>query len=264
MRLNQVLIGISFAILIALVAWRVRSLSTSGAIAAVFVGGITFGFGGGLPTALLLTFFISSSLLSRIGGARKEAVATAFEKGGKRDYAQVLANGSIAAIFSIFLAITEGKFWLVGILGAFAAVTADTWSTELGVLAHRRPRLITTWKPVESGTSGGITLEGSLAGLLGAALIGIVAGVWNQDPRIFAAAALGGVLGASFDSLLGASVQGMYFCPQCEKLTERHPTHLCGETTAHMRGWPWLTNDLVNFLASFFGALASIGLWWVF
>jgi uncharacterized membrane protein len=64
-----------------------------------------------------------------------------------------------------------------------------------------------------------------------------------------------------FDSWLGATVQAIYHCPSCQKETERHPTHTCGAETSHLRGRLWLTNDVVNFLASLVGALVSVGLW---
>lgn len=259
----QLLIGIAFAIIVALTARAAGSLSKSGAIAAVAVGGITFGLGGFLPAILLLTFFITSSVLSKVGGARKKDAAGAFEKDGERDYGQVLANGGMASLYAALLAFCDENIWFVGLVGAFASVNADTWSTELGVLARRKPRLITTLKMVEPGTSGGVTLEGTLAGLAGAALIGIVAGVGKLDGNIFLAVTAGGMLGATLDSLLGATVQVIYSCPVCDKQTERHPTHVCGGSTTYLRGWSWLSNDLVNFISSIVGSLVAIGIWLV-
>jgi uncharacterized protein (TIGR00297 family) len=259
----QLLIGIGFAIIVALFARSAGSLSKSGALAAIFMGGITFGLGGLLPAVLLLTFFITSSVLSKIGGARKIQAASAYEKGGERDHGQVLANGGMASFFAILFALSGETVWLVGLVGALASVNADTWSTELGVLARRKPRLITTMKTVEPGTSGGITLEGTLAGLAGAALIAIIAGVGKLDGSLFVAATLGGMSGARLDSFLGATVQVIYFCPVDNKETERHPTHVCGNPTDYLRGWSWLSNDLVNFIASICGSLVSIGIWLV-
>jgi uncharacterized membrane protein len=70
----------------------------------------------------------------------------------------------------------------------------------------------------------------------------------------------GGLAGSLFDSLLGATVQAMYFCPACQKETERHPAHSCGARTERIRGWSWLGNDAVNFAATAFGALLAIGI----
>jgi uncharacterized membrane protein len=69
------------------------------------------------------------------------------------------------------------------------------------------------------------------------------------------------VAGALFDSLLGATVQAMFFCPTCGRETERHPRHSCGTATKHVRGWAWLDNDGVNFAASLAGAIVSLALW---
>jgi uncharacterized protein (TIGR00297 family) len=174
-----------------------------------------------------------------------------------------LANGITASIFAALLAIRQDMVLLVGLAGALAAVNADTWSTELGVLARKKPRLITTMKVVDPGTSGGITLEGTLAGLAGAALIAIIAGIAKQDGILLLAVTLGGISGARLDSFLGATVQVIYYCPEEEKETERYPTHTCGASTSYLRGWRWFSNDLVNLFASVCGSLVSIGIWLV-
>jgi uncharacterized membrane protein len=149
-----------------------------------------------------------------------------------------------------------------------AAVNADTWATELGVFNPLPPRLITTGKPVERGTSGGVTPLGYLAALGGAALIGALAVFLGGDIRptlsMGVAITLAGLAGSTFDSLLGATVQAIYFCPQCQKETERFPLHGCGTRTIPQRGWLWLDNDWVNFACSLVGALAAWGIWAVF
>jgi len=148
--------------------------------------------------------------------------------------------------------------------GALAAVNSDTWSTELGVLAKRWPRMITNGTRVEPGTSGGVTLEGTLAALGGAMTIGLIALAGIKEIQLGVAVTVAGFLGSSVDSLLGASVQANYHCPSCNKQTERHPVHTCGSSTEHVRGWSWLSNDLVNFAASMVGALLAIFIWWLF
>lgn len=259
----QIFSGFLIGVLIGFGAYRASALTRSGAWAAALTGGLIFGFGG-LPWAvLLLTFFISSSVLSRAFFKRKEALSEKFSKGSRRDYGQVLANGGLGALLVIALALLPDMGWQWGAFtGAMAAVNADTWATELGVLSPSPPRLITNGKVVERGTSGGVTLTGYLAALGGAGLIGLAAALFTPGVewlRFVSLIAMAGLAGTTLDSLLGATVQGIYYCPQCQKETERHPTHGCGTETAQVRGWRWLNNDVVNLLCSLMGAVVAAG-----
>ncbi|NJD60748.1 MAG: DUF92 domain-containing protein [Anaerolineae bacterium] len=264
---QQILIGLILAILVATLAWRAGALSKSGAWAAVLTGGLIFGLGGFAWAVLLLTFFISSSALSRAFGKRKASLAEKFSKGSRRDWGQVLANGGLGACLVIAYTILPQPEWIwLAYAGAMAAVNADTWSTELGVLSKVPPRMITTGKQVERGTSGGITQLGTVAALGGAALVGIVAILFSLDTtwfRYLVIIILGGLAGALFDSILGATVQAIYWCPTCEKETERHPSHSCGSKTTQLRGWHWFNNDVVNLACSLMGALVAAGLWFL-
>jgi uncharacterized membrane protein len=157
----------------------------------------------------------------------------------------------------------DERLWLA-FAGAMAAVNADTWSTELGVLSLIPPRIITTGQKVERGTSGGITLAGILAALGGALFVGIAAIIFPASSSWLyrlGIITLGGLIGSLFDSVLGATVQAIYWCPTCQKETERHPTHTCGSSTSQVRGWSWFNNDMVNLACSLMGATVTMGLW---
>lgn len=267
--LLQLLVGILLGALIAAAAWRAHALSRSGAWAAAISGGLIFGLGGWPWAVLLLTFFISSSLLSRTSLRRKAALNEKFSKGSQRDWGQVLANGGLGALLVLVYTVRPEWAWpWLAYAGAMAAVNADTWATELGVLSKTAPRLITTGKTVERGTSGGISAGGSLAALSGAGLIALatllVAAGELADPwAAVLAIILGGLAGSFFDSFLGATVQAIYYCPACQKETERTPLHLCGTQTTPLRGWRWLNNDWVNFGCSLAGAIAAVGIWFL-
>lgn len=259
--LPRLLLGFALAALIAFLGYRRRSLSRSGAAGAVLVGAIIFGFGGLAWGILLITFFASSSALSHYKEPQKERLAEKFSKSGQRDLAQALANGGAGMLIAILWVLKPESFLWAAFVGAMAAVNADTWATELGVLSKRAPRLVTNGKTVEVGTSGGITLAGTLAAASGAALIALVGAIAAGGWPLALAATLGGLLGCLFDSLLGATAQAIYFCEACGKETERHPTHTCGNPTRLSRGWRWLDNDWVNFLSSIFGAFVTAALW---
>ena len=256
---TQLVLGFLLAVSIAYLAYRVHSLSRDGAVAAVFVGTITFGLGGLQWSILLLAFFISSSALSRLFKNRKRGFNEKFSKGSGRDAGQVLGNGGLATAFVLLNAIFPHQLWTwIGFAAVLASVNADTWATELGTLNPNPPRMITDLrKRVEAGTSGGVSLWGTVAAFLGASVIGVLAAVLypNVHWSLFIPITISGLLGSLFDSFLGATVQAMYFCPRDQRETEKHPLHTCGTETIHIRGWTWLNNDCVNFACGASGVL---------
>lgn len=259
----QLLLGFLLALLIAFLAHKAHSLNKSGAVAAAFTGTIIFGIGGWQWAIVLLTFFITSSALSRAFEKRKQGLDEKYSKGYERDAGQVLGNGSLATIFAaLHFFYPESTLPWIGFAASLAAVNADTWATELGVLNPRPPRIITDLKKVvEKGASGGISLIGTLASLAGSALIGILASLLNpkvESESIFIIITLAGFAGSLFDSFLGATIQAMYFCPKDNKETEKYPLHTCGTYTTHIRGWKWLDNDWVNFACGAFGVITSL------
>jgi uncharacterized protein (TIGR00297 family) len=258
----QLFLGFLCAAFIAYAAYCAHSLSRTGAWGALLEGTIIFGLGGWRWAVLLLAFFVSSSALTRTFAKRKAALSEKFEKGGQRDIGQVLANGGIAAIFAgLYFFFPHASWTWTGFATSLAAVNADTWATELGVLNPTLPRLITSWKPVERGTSGAISVYGTLAAAGGAALIAVLAGLVRVSGSFWMVAGLatlGGLFGSMFDSSLGATVQAIYRCPLCNKETEKHPLHTCGTKTIRMRGWKWLNNDMVNLGCAMAGAILGI------
>ncbi|MBC7877775.1 MAG: DUF92 domain-containing protein [Anaerolineales bacterium] len=256
----QLLLGFFLAITIAYLAYRVHSLNKSGAYAAAFTGTIIFGIGGWQWAILLLTFFITSSALSRAFKKRKQGLDEKFSKGSERDAGQVFGNGGVAALFATLHFFFPNETWpWLGFAASLAAVNADTWATELGVLNPNPPRIITNLKKVvEKGTSGGISLIGTLASLAGSALIAFIASLLTDNWSLFLLITFSGLAGSLFDSFIGATVQAMYFCPKDNKETEQHPLHTCGTQTVHIRGWTWLNNDWVNFACSAFGVLTYL------
>ncbi|MBN1978083.1 MAG: DUF92 domain-containing protein [Anaerolineae bacterium] len=267
--------GFVLSLVIGLAGYRRGALKGSGVVGAVVTGTLIFGLGGWEWGALLIAFFISSSALSFYHAKDKEGLAEKFAKGHRRDLSQALANGGAAAalaVLSRLFPLVEGGgegVWFAACAGAMAAVNADTWATELGVLSSHPPRLITTGRQVEVGSSGGVTWLGTAASLGGAAFIGLLGGLgvlilgqgWAAAGVLLLAAVAGGLAGSLFDSFLGATVQAIYWCEACQKETERE-LHRCGARTSLLRGWPWLGNDLVNFFASVLGASVAAGIGW--
>jgi uncharacterized protein (TIGR00297 family) len=284
LNLFELLAGLAISLAIGVVGYRRGALSGSGVLGAVIAGTLIFGLGGWEWGVLLIAFFVSSSALSFYRAHDKQDLAEKFAKGHRRDLGQALANGGLAAFLAVLSRLIpsfpagadcsnpsagHGQIWFLACAGAMAAVNADTWATELGVLSRHPPRLITTGRRVEVGASGGITWLGTGASAAGALFIGLLAGLavlilgqgWGVAVASLLAAASGGVMGSLFDSLLGATVQAIYWCNTCGKETESR-THRCGAETRLSRGWRLLGNDVVNFIASAVGALIAAAMGW--
>ncbi|MGD2146265.1 MAG: DUF92 domain-containing protein [Anaerolineae bacterium] len=262
--LLRLVVGLVLSVAIGIAGYRRGALTGGGALGAVMTGTMVIGLGGWVWAALLIAFFVSSSVLSFYRAHEKEELAEKFAKGHRRDLVQTLANGGIPAVLAMLSQVWPDDMWFFAAVGAMAAVNADTWATELGVLSRRKPRLIISGRTVDVGTSGGVTWLGEAASLGGAIFIGILGGVGSLiagrdlawSAAVVGAATLGGMVGSAGDSLLGATLQAIYWCDACQKETET-PMHRCGTRTYPIRGSSWLDNDMVNALASAAGALAA-------
>ncbi|NJM05867.1 DUF92 domain-containing protein [Candidatus Gracilibacteria bacterium] len=270
--MNSVQLAVGFMLAVGiggLAYWR-RSLTASGWLGAAIVGTLTFGLGGFTCGIVLIAFFLSSSLLSHYKERQKEArAAEKFAKGGRRDFAQTMANGGLAALLAgAYGLFGQPPLLFAAFIGVMATVTADTWATELGVLSTQPPRLITSGRIVEPGTSGGVSAVGTTAAAAGACFIGLIAlvsllfeqqiggGFATLSWWIIPGALLGGLGGALFDSLLGANWQAIYSYADGRE-TER-PYSRNGSRNSYRRGWRWLNNDLVNFISSVVGAVLAV------
>lgn len=229
MLLSGLATALILSLAVAAVSVRGRVLTPDGGAAAVVIGTLALGFGGWGVAALLGIFFVTSSVLTRWKSGTKARVEPHGEVRTARTAAQVLANGAVPAGLAVIWALSPSEAVATGIAAAIAAATADTWATEIGLLSRRPPRLVTTWREVPPGISGGVTALGTAAAVAGAGLI--AAGARLVDVPFWIPWAAG-IAAMAFDSLLGATAEGR---------------------------WRGVTNDTVNFVATLSAALAAAG-----
>lgn len=255
---ERLLTAALFGSIVAVASYRARFLTRSGAIATFLLAVVIYGAGSMQWAVPIITFFVLSSILSKYGRLHKKAFDQVFEKSSTRDWGQVLANGGVAGT----IAILSGLFPLIDFyplyLGALAAVTADTWGTEIGVLTKGKTVSVLSFKSVEPGTSGGISGYGTVGGAIGAAVVALSGYLWYTELRTALFVVVGGMVGSLVDSLLGATLQAQFSCTICGKSTERR-LH-CDRPTQLSSGVDWIGNDVVNGMCSLVGAVVVWGL----
>jgi len=241
-----------------------RTLTESGQWAA-FAAGILATAAGWWWSGTLIVFFVTSSLLTRWRQPERMAKTEGtLPRATERNAKQVLANGGLFALLSFASTYLRNERLAFAALGALAAASSDTWSTEIGTVLGGAPRMITTGAIVEPGMSGAVTRAGFGAAIAGAAFIALLGAfaIPLHHQRIAIAAAIGGIGGGLIDSLIGATLQSRRFCDRCRHWTERR-VHACGFRTRHARGIYWLSNDAVNLCGTFAGAVIAVTAGWL-
>ena len=259
---SKLLLSLLAASALALLAlWR-KALTRGGLLLAWALA-LVICFCGGLAGYLaLVATFVFTIAAGKLSGAKRERVEKRLHaKTGRRDAVQIACNVAVGTLALLLHKLTgfAGFLWAYG--GAMAASLADSLASELGVLSKRVPRDILTWKPVETGLSGGVTALGFGMSVLGAALIALIYALPADGPGFaaFLDVTAAGFFAAVCDSALGSGVQVKFRCPACGALTEK-PVH-CGVPGAPERGVRWMTNDAVNLCNNVLGALAALGLY---
>ena len=260
-----VLVAGAICTVLALGAWKAHILDEGGAISAFLIGFVTFvaPSDGWKWFIVLLLFLMVSSYMTHYKYQAKRKKGFAQEKGGARGWPNVSANGVVAGLMALsipFFPQPSQELILAAFLGAVATANADTLATEIGLLNPSDPRLITNLKKiVPAGTSGGISIFGEIATLSGALVIGVAAGLLRMTGNpgwplsvIIGTTMIAGLVGCSVDSFIGATVQGIYRCSVCKKIAENRKH--CGSPSIPLRGHKAIDNNVVNLIATIFGA----------
>ena len=189
------------------IAFLLNWISLDGATSSLLFGTIALGFGGWTGAAVILAFFVSSSLVSKDPKDDDGLIKTPF----RRTAIQVWANGFWFALWILVWFLSEQPLFLVAAISSMAFSTADTWASEIG--GHRAKGttwLITNFKKVPPGSDGGISFTGTIASLAGSVFLTSV--FWSLSPDynwgIYLIVVLAGFLGCFLDSWIGASLQG--------------------------------------------------------
>lgn len=201
-------IGFVLTMAFAVAARLMRAVTLGGAIAGAVISFVLYVSAGPGAFVALVTVFVLAWITTRLGYARKQRLGTAEAKDGRRT-SQVLANLGLAGLAGLLSAVAQWRgVTLVLVAAALAEAAADTVSSEYGQAMDETATLITTGERVPAGTDGGITLRGTIAGLLAATIVaGVCFATQLTSLRQAAIAALAAFLGMLVDSVLGATLE---------------------------------------------------------
>jgi uncharacterized protein (TIGR00297 family) len=247
----DLLYGFILSLVIALIAYKKKSLDLSGFICALIVGTFIYYFGSYVIFSVLMIFFISSSIVTKLKDKTTE------QEG--RNYIQVLANASAALIFSFIYFLTDQNdiMYLVIACVAIASSNADTWASEIGKLSKGKTVSMLTFKPIQKGESGGISLLGICASLIGSVMIAVISMIllmissgYHLDIFIYGTIiAISGFLGSIVDSYLGVLIQEKYRRNQGRQIYEKVEHR---NNYVLVSGIKYMNNDVVNFISTWF------------
>ncbi|WP_399375800.1 TIGR00297 family protein [Thermosynechococcus sp. PP42] len=213
---------------------RQKLLTLAGLFHAWLLGVLIWGTLGWQGYLIVMVYFLVGSAVTRIGMVEKEAAGIAEKRAGARGPENVWGSaftGTLCALLALLLPQWRELF-LVGFVASFSTKLSDTCASEVGKAYGQRTFLITTLQPVPRGTEGAVSLEGTLAGLIGATVIAALG--WSVG--LMGAIALPICILAAFlanlvESLVGATLQERY---------------------------TWLSNEIVNGINTTVGALVAM------
>lgn len=221
--------GIAFSI-------RFRKLTIAGALTGGCLAGLLYKGAGIGGIIMLAAFFIAGTAATTFGRNKKEQLGIAEKNKGQRTAWQVLANGGVAGLAGLlsWLNPEQAVLWQLAAAASLASASADTLSSELGSIYGKSFYNILTFKKDTCGLDGVVSLEGTLWGIAGSALIAMLYIAFYGYSPLTLWILLAGFIGNIADSILGASLE--------------------------RKGW--LKNDQVNLLNTLVaGTVGALGYW---
>lgn len=211
-----------------------KSLTKPGLLHSYLLGVGLWTFLGWQGWLVCVSYLILGSIVTKVKMLEKERLGIAEKRGGARGPENVWGSAATAMICAILSYLLPESYHIfsVGYAASLATKLSDTFASEIGKAYGKTTYLITTLQRVPRGTEGAVSLEGTLAGVVGSGLITGLAAALNiihvQDilPCLVAA-----FIGNTIESYIGAIYQDNV---------------------------SWMTNEFVNFINTSIGAIVAI------
>jgi uncharacterized membrane protein len=266
------LAGLALGALLAWLAGRANLLTRGGQGGLVLALAVTFAAQGWVWGTLLALTLAATGGAMRYRRDAKRALRGfrgAWQRPAGRD--AVVVRLAWPVLLALLTAAGRIDYY-AAFVGSLAAVGADAWATELGVLSADEPRLLVNRLRALRGTPGAVSLLGTLAaagaawtvGFAALLMVGMETRLESGEGLVDAtmlwlplAALTGGLAGVITDSLLGGTAQALYYCEACQAYCEE-PVHDCGGAAQHVRGWAWMTNEAIDLVSVLVGAATAL------
>ena len=223
--------------ILALFALYKKKLTLPGIIAA-WIMGIIITYCGGISAFIALTAtFVLTILSDKLKKVQDDK---------QRNIYQIFSNVLTASICTILYYIKKADLFLVMYYAVINSSLADTLASSIGSLSKETPRHPLIFRKMKKGESGAVSLLGISASILSGFIIGGIYYFISGNIVNYLIIILMGMIGAYFDSLLGAYVQAKYKCKVCRKQVEE-PIHHDKECKL-VKGYRFMDNNTVNLL----------------
>jgi uncharacterized protein (TIGR00297 family) len=194
----------------AFLGWRARTVTIPGAIAGFAIGVAIFLGTGWQGWTLLIVSFVCVAVATRAGFRRKALVGIAEERGGRRGPGNAIANTGISAWAALIaLGMAHAGLPRLAMVAAGVTASSDTIASEVGKAWGKTTWLVVGWRRVAPGTSGAVSLEGTLAGIVSSiGLAGLAAALGLISTPMVGAVAIAATLASLAEGALGATLEG--------------------------------------------------------
>ena len=212
--LNAFIIGFIINFFLIFVFRKYPIMTKSGWVSAGILGTLLWGSLGWKGWTSVVLYLVLGSIVTKIGFKYKNKLGIAEKRGGSRGPENVLGSASTGLFLALMIKLNLANLILlkVGFAASFAAKLADTFGSEIGKRYGKNTFLITTFKKVRRGTEGAISLEGTIASLLGALVMSFsmfILGFISFD-KGFLIVCFSGFFATLFESFIGASFQDIF------------------------------------------------------
>jgi len=212
--INQFFIGFCINFILIFIFCKIPLMTKSGWISAGILGTILWGCLSWQGWMAVVFYLLFGSLVTKIGYKFKKEQGIAEKRGGRRGPENVWGSAASGLFLAMMTKFNAANLLLfkVGFAASFAAKLADTFGSEIGKRFGKDTYLITSFKKVERGTEGGISLEGTLASILGSIFMTFIMLCLSiiSTKSQFIIVAVSGFLATLSESIIGAKFQNKY------------------------------------------------------